>query len=312
MLNAVFLDSETLGQDAGLSVVRSAVADLVCYPQTSVDQIIERIGSAEIVLTNKVPFDAETLAQLPNLKLICITATGTDHIDLIAAEKQGVIVKNVAGYSTQSVAQLVTTLVLALSSGLPQYDQWTKQGNWQKHHSFTHLEYPFIELTGKTIGFIGYGSIAQQVAKVVTSLGMNILIAERQGADQVRAGRKAFDDVIREADVMSLHCPLTSETKQLINADVIACMKDNAILINTSRGGVIDEQALANAMNQGKFFGVGLDVLSTEPPKPDNPLLSVKHPNFIVTPHIAWASNQAKTCLIQKVADNINNFISSI
>lgn len=308
-MKAVFLDAKTLGADVDCAAIKALIPDFTCYDQTLSDDLIARAKDADIIITNKVVFNAAVLLALPKLKLICITATGTDNVDLAAAKAKGVVVKNVSGYSTASVAQHVMTLLFALSSNLPKYHEWTAAGHWQAHDSFNYLEYPIAELSGRKLGLIGYGAIAKQVQKIALAVGMVVLIAERPGATVIREGRLSFDEVIASSDVISLHCPLTADTKHLVNANVIDKMKNEVILINTSRGAVIDEDALSQAMNKGAFFGVGLDVLSTEPPCKTNPLLSVNHPNFILTPHIAWAADKSRARLMASVINNLREFL---
>lgn len=308
-MKAVFIDRLTIG-DIDLSPIEQAVDDLVCYDLTSPAQLVERCADADIIITNKAKVSAADMAQLPKLKLICITATGMDNVDLNAAKDHGIPVKNVAGYSTYSVAQHTITLLLALVGRLREYDRWTRAGNWQNQGIFTFLDYPIHELAGKKLGIIGYGDIGRRVDAIATALGMETMVAERPG-QTLRKGRVDLNTMLQTAEVISLHCPLTAETKKLINAERIGLMRDDAVLLNTSRGALIDEAALAQAMNKGKFSGVGLDVLSTEPPPADNPLLQVKHPNFILTPHTAWGSVEARTRLIGLVADNIMAYLQN-
>lgn len=309
-MNIIFLDKQTLGNDADFSEIQTLATTFRSFDQTAHEQIVERASDADIIVTNKASINESILKQLPNLQLICITATGTDNIDLQAANKYGVTVKNVADYSTLSVAQHVITLLLSLTTNLPKYHAWTQKGNWVTHNSFNFLDYPIQELANLTLCLIGYGNIAKQVEKIASALGMNIIIAERATETVTRKNRVPFKEALQLADAISIHCPSTPETANIINQQTIELMKDSAILINTARGAIIDERALASAMKSGKFFGVGLDVLSIEPPKPENPLLSINHPNFIITPHIAWAADQSRQRLITAVANNIKDFIS--
>lgn len=310
-MKITLLDADTLGNNTDFSGIKALASKFTIHKQTPADKLIERAQEADIIVTNKAKFSNETFKQLPNLKLVCITATGTDNIDLNAAKKYHITVKNVANYSTPSVAQHVMALIFNLSSHLSLYEKWTKAGKWQKHHSFNFLDYPILELHNRTLCLIGYGNIAKQVEKIALATGLKVIIAERPEATTTRNDRVPFYDALQKADIISIHCPLTTETKHQINKKAIEHMKDSAILINTSRGPVIDEQALAEAMNRGKFFGVGLDVLDTEPPSPKNPLLFVTHPNFIITPHIAWAADQSIKRLIAGVIQNIKDFIHS-
>ena len=310
-MKAVVLDVQTLGLDVDFSEIKRHVASLDCYDQTTPDEIVSRSMDADIIVVNKAKIIREHIAALPKLKLICVTATGMDNIDCEAAKEKGVVVKNVSGYSTASVAQHVMALLFSLANNLKRYERWVAKGNWQSSGKANLLDYPILELAGRTLCLIGYGTIAKQVAAIANAVGMQIIIAERPGLSDIRDGRVAFLEAIKMADVISIHCPLTDSTRGMIDAAVISQMKDEVILINTARGAIIDEKALADAMNAGKFFGVGLDVLTEEPPSKNHPLLSVSHSNYILTPHNAWGTDRSRKRLLAAVAKNIQDFVAA-
>lgn len=281
---------------------------LEVFERTAIQEIQRRAGNAEVVLTNKTPLSAEILTELPHLKLISVLATGVNVVDLEAAGARGITVCNVPGYSTPNVAQAVFALLLELTNQTALHAAEVRDGSWSSCPDFCFWRGELVELDGRTLGLVGYGAIGQAVAAVGRALGMNVLAARRKSS--VSADGVTYTDVdtiFRESDVVSLHCPLTSETKELVNATRLSVMKPTAYLINTSRGGVIHEQDLADALNEERIAGAGLDVLSVEPPPVSNPLLTAK--NCLITPHIAWASRAARQRLIEATSENVRGFV---
>ncbi|MDR2345602.1 MAG: D-2-hydroxyacid dehydrogenase [Planctomycetaceae bacterium] len=284
---------------------------LTVYPQSEPDVVVSRAINADAVFTNKVLFTGEVLSQLPKLKYIGIFATGYNVVDLDAARQRGITVTNVPRYSTESVAQLTWAHLLNLTFRLSDHDQSVKNGDWSRCSNFCYWNYPLIELSGLTFGTIGYGAIGRQVAKIANIFGMNIL-AYTPRADSKTAEHFVqmvdLETLLKESDVVSLHCPLSLENRHLINAETIALMKPTAFLLNMSRGLLVDEQALADALNCGRLAGAGLDVLTEEPPKLSNPLFCAS--NCFFTPHLAWATLAARKRLMQIAADNFQSFLN--
>ena len=280
------------------------------YPSTTNEQRFERLQNVHIAIANKVVFDKDLLDQLPDLKLILLTATGMDNVDLDACKEKNIAVYNVSDYCTPSLAQHVFTLILALSTSLNDYQTMTRNGEWSKSEHFSSLQYPIQELSGKTIGLIGYGSLAKGVEKLAKAFDMNILIAARAGSETAPEGRVLIQDLLPQADVLSVHCPLTPQTHHLINAEALEQMKPNALLINTARGAVVDNAALAQALRDKTIAGAGIDVLEQEPPPIDHPLLNADIPNLILTPHVAWAAIEARQRVVDKVAANFKDWLS--
>ncbi|HIO22276.1 MAG TPA: D-2-hydroxyacid dehydrogenase [Nitrospirales bacterium] len=307
--HGVFLDADSIQPDElDLGSLKQAVPDLTFYPHTRLEDAVERIGSAEVVICNKTPMRREVLAAASNLKLITVAATGINNVDLTAATELGIVVCNARGYSTQSVVQVVFSMILGLMTRLSDYQGAVSFGVWQQSQQFCALDFPFSELHGKRIGIVGYGAIGRAVEQVGEAFGMESLIAERRGVTEVRENRIAFEDVLAQADVLTLHCPFTPETNDLIAEKEIALMKPSALLINAARGGVVNEAALRDALKQGRIGGAGVDVLTNEPPTDGNPLLDPSIPNLIITPHIAWASREARQRLVDRLAENIQAF----
>lgn len=307
-MNIVVLDGYTTNPgDCSWNPV-AEFGSLEVFERTAIQEIQRRAGNAEVVLTNKTPLSAEILAELPHLKLISVLATGVNVVDLEAAGARGITVCNVPGYSTPNVAQAVFALLLELTNQTALHAAEVRDGSWSSCPDFCFWRGELVELDGRTLGLVGYGAIGQAVAAVGRALGMNVLAARRKSS--VSADGVTYTDVdtiFRESDVVSLHCPLTSETKELVNATRLSVMKPTAYLINTSRGGVIHEQDLADALNEEKIAGAGLDVLSVEPPPVSNPLLTAK--NCLITPHIAWASRAARQRLIEATSENVRGFV---
>lgn len=268
-----------------------------------------RLAGAEVAVTNKVVIDAARLERsaAEGLRLVCVAATGTNNVDLEAARAAGVAVANVVGYATPAVVQHVFALVLALSTRLLDYRAAVAAGRWSASARFCLLDYPVREIAGKTLGVAGYGELGRGVARVAEAFGMEVLIAERRGRTP-RPGRLALEALLPRVDVLTLHCPLTPETRGLIGAAELALMRPDALLVNTARGGIVDEAALANALRAGRLGGAGVDVLGREPPSADHPLLAADLPNLIVTPHTAWASREARQRVFEEIARNIEAF----
>lgn len=314
MINIVFLDRT--GIPASHNIPRPTFPhNWVEYDRTSADETFERAKDADIVVTSKVIFNRELMEKLPKLKLIAITATGTNNVDLIAAKELGITVKNVTGYSSVTVPEHVLGMIFALKHSLIGYhrDQ-IMSDRWATCGQFCYTDYPISDVRGATLGVFGKGCLGTEVGRLAELLGMNVLYAEHRNATQVRDGYTPFEDVLKQADIVTLHCPLTETTQNLINAETLAMMKPTAYLINTGRGPLVDEVALLNALENGIIAGAALDVLVKEPPEKDNPLMQAakRLPNLLITPHVAWASDSAVTTLVNKVAQNIEEFVQSI
>jgi len=307
---ATFLDVSSVDRgDLDMSLLSNGLPSWSNYDYTNGDDVIDRIMNVDIVVTNKVVLNEKALNQAKKLKLICVAATGTNNIDLQAARKNNIAVCNVKAYATNSVVQHVFMLILALMTRLNDYRNAVQSGSWGKSRHFCLLDYPIVELSGKNIGIIGYGELGQAVAKMARSFGMNVLVAARKGDSKPKLARMPFYDVLRMADVLSLHCPLENETKHLIAETELNTMKSSSILINTARGGIVDEMALAIALKSSRIAGAGIDVLTKEPPSNANPLLDKSIPNLIITPHIAWASKESRQRLIDEISFNIQSYL---
>lgn len=283
--------------------------DVTVYDRTAPAEIIERAKGSEVLLTNKVVLNEETLHELPGLKYVGVLATGYNVVDVAAAKKLGIVVTNIPAYSTMSVAQKVFALILAITDRVEHYAAENRDCRWSSNPDFCYWDTPLTELAGKTFGIVGLGHIGLAVAKIALAFGMNILAFTSKEQEHLPDGVKKanIDTLFAESDVVSLHCPLTPDTNALVNTDRLKAMKPSAILINTGRGPLIDEQAVADALKEGRIAAFGADVLSTEPPASDNPLLSA--PNAYITPHIAWATKEARTRLMKIAADNLNAFL---
>lgn len=307
-MKAVFLDYESLDQhDLDLSALEASFDTLSLYPSTSQAQLLERVQHADVIISNKVIVDAATIQQCPNLKLILISATGTNNIDLIQARAQGIVVCNCQGYGTSAVAQHTLTLMLALATSLLQYDRAVQQGQWNKSPIFCLLDFPIVELEGKTLGILGYGELGQAVAKLAEAFGMKVLVGSLPNRPS-DSSRIPFTELLAQVDFLSLHCPLTEDTRDLIDAKAFDAMKPSAFLINCARGGIVNEPALADALIQGKIAGAATDVLTVEPPKEGNVLLDQHIPNLIITPHSAWGSVDARQRIVQQMVENAEAF----
>ncbi len=306
----VFLDKDTVdSDDLDFRGLESVLPEWRWHSITRPDEVIPRIAEAGIVVSNKVRLDEAALSAAHNLRLVCIAATGTNNIDLDAARRLNIPVSNVRAYGTPAVVQHVFALMLALSTRLFDYYQAVREGRWQRSPHFCLLDYPIREVAGRTLGIVGYGELGQAVARAAEAFGMKVLVAQRPGGPAA-PGRLPLHELLPLVDVLSLHCPLTPETCGLIGAREFALMKPDALLINTARGGIVDEAALADVLRKGRLGGAGVDVLSVEPPRDDNPLLAPDIPNLIVTPHTAWASREARQRVVDQVAENIRAFLS--
>lgn len=287
-----------------------ALGEVTLYERTAESQIVDRAADADIVLTNKTPLSAATLQQLPKLRYIGVLATGYNIIDLQAAKEHNILVANVPAYGTQSVAQLVIALLLEFCHRVQQHSDSVVKGNWSSSIDFCYTVSPLMELSGKTIGLIGLGQIGKQTALIAKALGMTVVAtgSGRRAPEPVEGLTWVpLEELLQQSDVISLHCPLTPKTKELINAERIALMKPTAILINTARGGLLNEADVAEALNQGRLAGAGLDVLTVEPPTPNNPLLLAR--NVLITPHIAWATQEARARLMTVAVGNVRAFL---
>jgi len=305
-MHGVFLDLNTVDRgDLDLEPISSVLGQWTPHPETAREDVRQRIRNAEIVISNKTGLDSSDLQSAENLKLVCIAATGTNNVDLEAARRCNITVCNVTAYATVSVVEHVFSQLLILARHLDEYRESVDQGRWQHSSEFCLLDYPIRELAGMTLGIIGYGELGQAVAAVGRAFGMHILVAERSGKVP-RPGRTPLDDVLKTADVISLHCPLTRETRNLIGSRELGLMRRDAILVNTARGGIVDEKALLHSLQTGGIGAAAVDVLSEEPPQHGNPLLGSGLPNLLVTPHIAWASIKSRQRLINQLAENIS------
>ena len=284
------------------------------YDHTSSVETIERARDADIVITSKVIFDRETLQQLPKLKLIAITATGTNNVDLVAAEEMGIAVRNVTGYSSTTVPEHVMGLIFSLKHSLAGWLRDQTEAKWAESKQFCYFDYPITDVRGSTLGVFGKGCLGTEVGRLANAVGMKVLYAEHKDATVCRESYTPFDEVLKQADIVTLHCPLTETTKNLINVETLSKMKKGAFLINTGRGPLIDELALVDALKTGHLGGAALDVMVKEPPEKDNPLILAAKtmPNLIITPHIAWASDSAVTTLVGKVMQNIEEFVQQL
>ena len=307
MINGVFLDAGTLGPDLDLSPLHELPINWQLHDFTTPEQTLDRCRNTQVVITNKVVLDNDTISRLSELKLICIAATGMNNVDLETAEARGIEVKNVVGYAGSSVAQLVFNVLLELTTHASKYNQRVSTGQWSKSRSFCLFDYPMMELTGKTMGLVGYGNLAKSVEHLARAFGMYVLIAEQKGASHTRPGRTPFDQVIKESDAISIHCPLTEATRDLFTMTEFQQMKPSAILINTARGGIVNEADLITALSSGEIAGAAVDVITTEPPPEDYPLIINKPDNLIITPHIAWATLEARTRLLHQLVSNITD-----
>lgn len=307
-MRAVFLDRESLDRgELDLAATEALVDELVSYPQTEPGEVAERISGFGIVIVNKVPLDREAL-ELARPSLVAVVATGVNNVDLDACREIGTTVVNTRGYGTDSVAQHAICLLLALATRLPDYQRDVQRGEWSRSAHFCLLDHPIVELAGKSMGIVGMGTLGSRTAELARALGMEVLVAERPGGGPA-PGRLPLPELLPRVDALSLHCPLTEATRDLIGRRELAMMKPTAFLINTARGGLVDELALADALRAGTLGGAGFDVLTEEPPRRGNPLLDDDIPNLIVTPHSAWGSLEARQRVCEQLAENIRAFL---
>ncbi len=309
-MKIVILDGYTLNPgDLSWEGLKN-LGEVTVYERTAPADVVSRIGDTPIILTNKVVINREVMQACPNLKYIGVLATGYNVVDIEAAHELGIIVTNIPTYSTASVAQMVFAHILNITNSIATYSQEAKEGKWSTCPDFCYWNSPIVELAGKTMGIVGLGNIGMAVARIALSFGMKVLAATSKSQSVLPEGITAgtVEDVLINADIISLHCPLTDGTRELINADSLKAMKRNAILINTGRGPLVNEQHLADALNNGKIAAFGADVLSVEPARADNPLLKAK--NCHITPHIAWATTEARTRLMNIAVENIRQFVS--
>ena len=311
-MKAVFLDFATMGAGLDLQELEGLVDELVVYDESPDDTVAERIAAADIVFTNKIRLTRELLEQAPELKFIALTATGSDNVDTDFARRHGIGVANIRHYCTQSVVEHVFGVLLSLTHSLGPYSGAVRAGEWQRAADFCMLNFPVRQLSAMTLGIVGFGALGQGVAKIAREFGMRVLVAARPGTTSAPEGRTGFDELLAAADVISLHCPLTDETRELFGAAEFAAMKNTAILINTARGGLVDSQALADALANGEIAAAAVDVLPEEPPVDGDPLLDYRGNNLIVTPHIAWATDEARQNAIDELAANTRAFIDRV
>lgn len=289
------------------------LGEVTIYERTSPEELLARAYEAEILLTNKTVIDSEAISQLPKLKYIGVLATGYNVVDIVAAKSRGITVTNIPAYSTDSVAQTVFALLLSITTEVEHYTSDNRAGRWSRNADFCYWDSPLIELAGKSFGIVGLGHIGSKVAGIANAFGMNVIALTSKNKDELPSGINKAENLVallRESDVVSLHCPLTESTRHMIDANTLSEMKPSAILINTGRGQLVDEKALADALNKGALRGAGVDVLSCEPPELDNPLLYAR--NCYVTPHIGWATVESRQRLMNIAVENVANYIDGI
>ena len=308
--HAVFLDHLSLDLgDLDLSPLQRLFDTFTLYDATSPDQIAEHLRGASVVITNKVVLDATILQANPHIDLILVAATGTNNVDLPAARAQGITVCNCQGYGTPSVAQHTLALLLALATRLCDYRQAVAEGRWAQASQFCLLDFPIVELEGKTLGLLGHGELGGAVARLAEAFGMRVLSGQVPGRP-ARADRLPLDELLPQVDALTLHCPLNERTRHMLGAREQALLKPGALVVNTARGGLLDEQALADALRSGHLGGAATDVLSTEPPVAGNPLLTADVPRLIVTPHSAWGAVEARQRIVGQLAENAQAFLA--
>ncbi|MDX1676549.1 D-2-hydroxyacid dehydrogenase [Arsukibacterium sp.] len=308
MTRIVFLDAGSMG-DTDLTPLQLPGCQLTCHASTEAEQIIPRLVKADIAVVNKVKLTGDILRSLPQLKLICVAATGVNNIELAAAAAQDIAVCNVRGYADTAVPQHAMALLLGLTNQISQYQQSLAQGEWSRSPHFCLHSHRLTELAGKRFVVVGYGALGQATARLAAAFGMQVIVSEHRGQQHCRPGRLTFEQALRQADVLSLHCPLTPETTHLLNSAHLALLPDGAIVLNTARGDLIDETALLTELVSGRL-AAGLDVLSSEPPPVNHMLLQQALPNLLLTPHIGWASSAARDRMVVQLAENISAFLA--
>lgn len=309
-MKIAFLDAKTVGDVLNLAALEK-FGPVTYYQTTSPAELLRRVQDQDIVITNKVVLDRAVLAQCPHLKLICVAATGMNNVDLAAAQEQGIAVKNVAGYSTNSVAQLTFALLLQLMHQVSYFDYYVKSGEYARNDIFTHLGQSFGEISGRQFGIIGLGAIGRQVAGLATAFGARVVYYSTSGKNNnPDYERLELADFLATSDIITIHAPLNEHTRHLMNYERLQQLKRTAWLVNVGRGGIVQEADLARALNENRLAGAALDVFEQEPINADNPLLQINEPaKLLLTPHIAWASREARTLLIEKVSQNIEQFL---
>ena len=310
-MNIVFLDAKTMGEVANLKNLEK-LGKYTSYPITLPHERKGRVKDADIIITCKVIIDKEIIDYCSSLKLICVAATGTNNVDIEYAHSKGIEVKNVAGYSSESVAQLTICMALALINSISHYDNFVKSGNYSRSDMFTHYGPAFFELKGKNLGVIGLGNIGKRVAEIFEVFGMNIVYHSVSGKNlEAKYKHLNLNELLAVSDIVTIHCPLTPLTKNLINSNNISLMKSSSVLINMARGGIVNEVDMVSAINKGLISGFGTDVFEREPMDIHSPFFDIKYPfRVILTPHIAWTSVEARTLLIDKLVNNIKNFLA--
>lgn len=312
-MKGVFLDLDSMGGNLDYQRLQDALPKYQSFPSTQAEEVIHHLNSADIAIVNKVVLGEKEFDACPDLKLIAVTATGTNNIDLAAAKARGIRVCNVIQYGRPTIVQHTFSLILALANRLLDYSADVRQGEWHKSPVFCMMHHPIVELEGKTIGIIGYGDLGRGVAKMAEAFGMKVILGARPGQPSTQIDgylRLPVKNLLPQVDILSLHCLLSEETQNLINTEALALMKPSAFLINVARGGLVDEHALAKALIGKRLAGAASDELSLEPPKNGNPLLNPDIPNLIITPHCAWASKEARQRLLDKTAENIEMFLN--
>ncbi|WP_210446943.1 D-2-hydroxyacid dehydrogenase [Vibrio crassostreae] len=309
-LKVVFLDRATIPSQINLKPL-SFEHEWIEFDFTAPELVAERVAGADVVITNKVVLNADNLAQAQQLKLIAVSATGVNNVDVEYCKSNNIAVANVQGYATQSVPEHVIAMLFTLKRNLVGYHQDIEAGEWQKDKQFCFFTHPIQDVAGSTLGLMGSGSLGQATAILAKAIGMNVIFAERKGADSCREGYLPFETVLKQADAISLHCPLTDATRHLISERELAMMKPSAVLINAGRGGLVDEQALVEALKKHEIAGAGMDVFTQEPADNSNPLLANSHlPNLLLTPHVAWGSDSSIQKLSDILMDNIDGFVA--
>ena len=309
-MKAVFLDFATLGSGLDTNAMQKLMPGVEIFDETDSSNIAERIRDANIVMTNKARFSADLLRNNSKLGLIALMATGTDNVDLEAAHKHDVAVCNIRGYCTESVAEHVFGCLLNLTHNLDRYNAMVRDGAWQKSKDFCLMSFPIRELSSMTLGIVGNGALGKGVVKIANAFGMNVIVSARPGTNFIGEGLVSFDELLRQSDVISLHCPLNDATANLFAEEEFRKMKSDAILINTARGGLIDSNALVAALKEDEIGAAALDVLPQEPPVDGDPLLDYDAPNLMITPHSAWGSNVARQAALDQMVTNIAAFLA--
>lgn len=308
-MKAVFLDFASVGPGLNVEVMHDVMPGIEIFDETGDGDIADRIANAEVIVANKARITSTLIQNCPSLRLITLVATGTDNIDLEAARENSVAVCNIRGYCTQSIAEHVFGCLLNLTHNLARYSATVREGVWQKSDNFCLMSFPIRELSGMTLGIVGFGSLGKGVAKMAQAFGMKVIISARRGTKSVAEDRVPFEEVLQRSDVISLHCPLTDATIGLFGEKEFQAMKSGAFLINTARGGLIDSDALVAALGSGEIAAAALDVLPQEPPVDGNPLLDYDGPNLMITPHIAWGTDVARQAALDQMVGNVAAFL---